>query len=96
MTVAHFVASIARAGGYLSVTADGGIDYVGPESVLTDAVRDEIRLNKSAIVAWLRTPFSDQPVVDQLALDYERTLPDWLIERIHETWGRDISVGGPR
>ena len=96
MTVAQLVGSIARAGGYLRVLQGGTLEYVGPQKVLTDTLREQIRERREAIIAWLRTPIDEQPVADQLALDYERTLPDWLLEQIHETWGRDISVGGPR
>ena len=88
MRVSNLVGSLARAGGHLRVTADGGLEYVGPPNVLTDDLRSEIRNRKDSIVAWLRTPIDDQPREDQLALDYERTLPAWVIERIHEAWER--------
>ncbi len=96
MTVAELMGHIARRGGHLEVADDCGLDFVGPADLLTDELRNEIRTRKDEIVCWLRTPFADHPVVDQLALDYERTLPDWLIERIHETWGRDAAAGCTR
>ncbi len=84
MTVAQLVGSIARAGGYLRVLQGGTLEYVGPQKVLTDTLREQIRERREAIIAWLRTPIDEQPRVDQLALDYEPTLDEHTRARLFD------------
>ncbi len=92
MRVAAFIARLARAepeGAFLRITADGGIEFVGPALLLTDEVRACVAQHKDAIVAWLRTPIDEQPVEDQRLFDYHPTSPP-------EWWDDDASPDGGR
>ena len=85
MRVAEILAPLARSGGYLRAREDGSLEYVGPKRLLTDEIRDLIRTHKVEILTWLRTPAAELPPEDRLAFDYQRTLPDWELNRIFES-----------
>ena len=85
MRVAEILAPLARSGGYLRAREAGSLEYVGPKGLLTDEIRDLIRNHKVEIRTWLRTPAAELPPEDRLAFDYQRTLPDWELDRIFES-----------
>ncbi len=73
MRVAEFIANLAKApgrGAHLRALDGNRIEFNGDKSLLSDEVRRHIEENRDAICAWLRTPIDEQPVDDQLLLDY--------------------------
>ncbi len=91
MRVAEILAPLARSGGYLRAREAGSLEYVGPKHLLTDEIRDLIRAHKEEILTWLRTPAAELPPEDRLAFGYQRTLPDWELDRIFESQRPDRS-----
>ena len=75
-------------GGFLQIVDGDGLEYVGPEGLLTDEIRGYVQQHKAEIIAWLRTPADDLPEEDQLLFDYVPNLDAW--------WGDDSEVDARR
>ncbi len=90
MRVAELMGGLARRGAYLRVLDDGRVEYIGPRGLLTDDLRSEIQARRHEIVDWLRIPIHALPKEDQLALDYEPTLPREYLDSIWEAHRRAL------
>ena len=70
MRVARVLASLAKQGAYVRVLDGDRLEYVGPAELLTDDVRAVLREWRPEVVAWLRTPATEQPAGDLELFDF--------------------------